>query len=81
MENLGIFYDHLVYFTAIGNILWSFGIFCGNLVYFVVIWYIFLRFGILDQEKSGNPGFTALQSDDGIHRAILVVDVGTYSAG
>jgi hypothetical protein len=34
MENLGIFYDHLVYFTAIGNILWSFGISCGNLVYF-----------------------------------------------
>jgi hypothetical protein len=34
MENLDIFYDHLVYFTAIGNILvpfgyilWSFGIF------------------------------------------------------
>jgi hypothetical protein len=26
MENLGIFYDHLVYFTAIGNILWPFGI-------------------------------------------------------
>jgi hypothetical protein len=46
MENLGVFYDHLVYFTAIGNILWPFGIFCG----------IFSRFGILDQEKSGNPG-------------------------
>jgi hypothetical protein len=40
MQNLGIFYDHLVYFTSIGNILWPFGIFCGNLVYFVVIWYI-----------------------------------------
>jgi hypothetical protein len=48
MENLGIFYDHLDYFRAIGNILWPFGIFCGN-------WYIFPRFGILDQEKSGNP--------------------------
>jgi hypothetical protein len=48
MENLGIFYDHLVNFMAIGNIL------C-HLVYFVVIWHIFLRFGILDQEKSGNP--------------------------
>jgi hypothetical protein len=34
MENLGIFYDHLVYFTAIGNILWPFGILCGHLVYF-----------------------------------------------
>jgi hypothetical protein len=34
MKNLGIFYDHLVYFTAIGNILWPFGIFCGHLLYF-----------------------------------------------
>jgi uncharacterized oligopeptide transporter (OPT) family protein len=34
MENLGILYAHLVYFTAIGNILWPFGIFCGNWVYF-----------------------------------------------
>jgi hypothetical protein len=32
MENLGKFYDHLVYFTAIGNILLPFGIFCGHLV-------------------------------------------------
>jgi hypothetical protein len=32
MENLGIFNDYLVYFTAIVNILWSFGIFCDNLV-------------------------------------------------
>jgi hypothetical protein len=50
-ENLGIFYDHLVYFTAIGNVLhmaiWY--------IYFAVIWCIFPRFGILDQEKSGNP--------------------------
>jgi hypothetical protein len=49
MENLGIFYDHLLYFRAIGNILWPFVILCGDLVYFP-------RFGILDQEKSGNPG-------------------------
>jgi hypothetical protein len=48
MENLGIHYDHLVYFKAFGNIL-------GRLVYFVVIWYIFPHFGILHQEKSGNP--------------------------
>jgi hypothetical protein len=41
IENLGIFYDHLVYFTVIGNILWPFDIFYGHLVYFVVIWYSF----------------------------------------
>jgi hypothetical protein len=43
-----IFYDQLVYLTAIGNILWPFGIFCGNLVFLSPL-------GILDQEKSGNP--------------------------
>jgi hypothetical protein len=38
MENLGIFYDHLGNFTAIGNILWPFGIFCGHLVHFSPFW-------------------------------------------
>jgi hypothetical protein len=38
MENVGIFYDHLEYFTAIWYNLWLFGIVCGHLVYF-------LRFG------------------------------------
>jgi hypothetical protein len=47
MENAGIFYGHLEYFTAIWYILWPF----GNVV---VIWYMFPRFGILCQEKSGN---------------------------
>jgi hypothetical protein len=46
MENLCIFYDHLVYFTAIVTILQPFGIFCGNLVYFSPFWYIFHPFGI-----------------------------------
>jgi hypothetical protein len=48
-ENVGIFYAHLEYITAIWYILWSFG-------YFVVIWFILPRFGILWDEKSGNPG-------------------------
>jgi hypothetical protein len=39
-ENLGIFYEHLVYFMAIGNILWPFGIFCGYSVYFPPFWYL-----------------------------------------
>jgi hypothetical protein len=39
MENHGILYAHLVYCTAIGNILWPFGIICGNLVYFSPFWY------------------------------------------
>jgi hypothetical protein len=42
MENVSIFYGHLVYFTAIWN-------------YFIVIWYIFSRFAMLHQEKSGKP--------------------------
>jgi hypothetical protein len=71
MEDVGIFFGHLVYFTAIWSILWPFwyiswqfgifcayifGIFCGLLVYFMFNWYIFPRFGLLYQEKSGNPG-------------------------
>jgi hypothetical protein len=51
MEDVGIFYGHLVYITVILYILWPFGICilwpfricCGNLVYFMVIWYIFTK--------------------------------------
>jgi hypothetical protein len=49
MEDDGIFYGHLVHFTVLCYILWTFGIVSGNLVYFS-------RFGILYREKSGNPG-------------------------
>jgi hypothetical protein len=41
--NHGIFYNHLVYFTAIGNISRPFGIFCGHLTYFSPFWYIVPR--------------------------------------
>jgi hypothetical protein len=34
VENGGIFYDHLVYFTAMGNISRPWEIFYGHLVYF-----------------------------------------------
>jgi hypothetical protein len=50
-----LFYDRLVYFTALWYILWPFGIFYGNLVYFIVIWYIVSCFGMLYQERSGSP--------------------------
>jgi hypothetical protein len=49
MENVGIFYCHLEYFTAIWYILKPF----GNVV---VMWYIFHCFGTSCQEKSGNHG-------------------------
>jgi hypothetical protein len=48
MEDVGTFYDRLVYFTTIWYILWPFGIFYGHLVYFS-------HFGLLYYEKSGNP--------------------------
>jgi hypothetical protein len=48
MENVGIFYVHLEYVTAIWYILCSFRT-------SEVIWYILPRFGLLCQEKSGNP--------------------------
>jgi hypothetical protein len=56
MEDGGIFYGHLVYFTVFCYILWTIGIVRGNLVYFS-------RFGILYQEKSGNP-VRDIKSDD-----------------
>jgi hypothetical protein len=46
MEDVGVFYGHLVYFAAIWYILWI----------FLAISYIFPHFGMLYQEKSGNPG-------------------------
>jgi hypothetical protein len=48
LEDAGIFYGLLVYFTVFCYILWTFDMARGNLVYFS-------RFGILYQEKSGNP--------------------------
>jgi hypothetical protein len=49
MEDVGLYYDHLVYYTAIRKILWPFGIFCGRLVYFMVNWCILSRFGMFYQ--------------------------------
>jgi hypothetical protein len=55
---VGIFYGHLVFFTTILYILWTFGMFCGNLVYFMeglgmkkmvysmVMWNILRPFGV-----------------------------------
>jgi hypothetical protein len=40
MEDVGIFYGQLVYFTAI---LWQFGILHGHLVYFSPTWYVVPR--------------------------------------
>jgi hypothetical protein len=48
MENDGIFYGRLEYFTVIWYILRTF----GNIV---VIWYIFSRFGKLCQENLATP--------------------------
>jgi hypothetical protein len=47
MEEVGLFYGHLVYFTVIWYISRPFGIFYGHLVYFTAIWYILSSFGRL----------------------------------
>jgi hypothetical protein len=57
MDNLGIFYDHLVSFTAIGNILWPFGIFYGHLVYFSY-------FGMFGPRKIWQPWGMYVQEGD-----------------
>jgi hypothetical protein len=43
MDNVGIFYIHLVYFTALWYILWQFGTICGYLVYFSMFLYVVPR--------------------------------------
>jgi hypothetical protein len=40
MKDVGIFYDHMVYFNAIPSILWPFGIFCGHFGTIFQFWYI-----------------------------------------
>jgi hypothetical protein len=48
MEDVGIFYGHLVHFTVFCYILWTFGIARGNLVYLSQFRYFVRR-------KSGKP--------------------------
>jgi hypothetical protein len=68
MENLGIFYNHLVYFTAIGNIIWPFGIFYGNLVSFSPFWYFgqrkILQACSKPQRSRRKDSFVALFSEE-----------------
>jgi hypothetical protein len=56
MEDVGMFYGHLVYFTLIWSILWSFGICLGYLVYFSTFWYVVPR-------KIWQPCFPAVPSN------------------
>jgi hypothetical protein len=56
MENAGLLYGHLEYFTTIWRILRPFGIFYGNLFSFCGQLVQFSSFGILYKETSGNPG-------------------------
>jgi hypothetical protein len=50
MEDVCIFYNHCVYFTAISYILWP-----SWHIKYIVFWYIFPCLGMLYQEQSGNP--------------------------
>jgi hypothetical protein len=43
MEDVGIFYNHLVYFMAVWYILWQFCLFYGYFVYFPPFWYVVAR--------------------------------------
>jgi hypothetical protein len=54
MIDVGEFYGHLVYFTAI------------SYRYFVVILVYFSRFGMLYQDKSGNRGPETRGSSSGV---------------
>jgi hypothetical protein len=84
MEDVGIFYSHLVYFTslwhtyfvAIWSILRPCGIFCGHLVHFMAIF----RFGRLYQEKSGNPAPEIQDLSISKHARIIILWRGKKSA-
>jgi hypothetical protein len=39
MEDVGIFYGHLVHFTVFCYMLWTFGTVRGHLAYFFPFWY------------------------------------------
>jgi hypothetical protein len=43
MEDVGVFYGHLVHFMVFCYIVWTFGIVRGNLVYFSPFWYFVPR--------------------------------------
>jgi hypothetical protein len=43
LEDVGVFYGHLVHFTVVCDILWTFGIVSGNLVHFFPFWYFVRR--------------------------------------
>jgi hypothetical protein len=43
MQDVGIFYGHLVHFTVFCYILWTVGIVRGNLVNFSPFWYLVPR--------------------------------------
>jgi hypothetical protein len=47
MEDVGLFYGHLVYFTGIWSILRAFGLFYGKFVYAMPIKYTFVCYGHL----------------------------------
>jgi hypothetical protein len=56
--NLGNFWGS--WNGTLWSVLWPLGIFYGHLVYFIAIWYslwYIIPVLVLDQEKSGNPGF------------------------
>jgi hypothetical protein len=42
-QDVRIFYEQCVYFTAIRYITWPLGIYCGNLLYYPPCWYIVPR--------------------------------------
>jgi hypothetical protein len=83
MESVGIYYGHLVCFTAI----WSFCLLYGQLLYFGFVWYIFPHFGMFYKEKSGvlraarvqflKKGFLAYVKEK-IHAMQQVGDYFTY---
>jgi ABC-type spermidine/putrescine transport system permease subunit II len=56
MVNVGIFYDHLEYFTPIWYNLGPIGIVCGHLEYFSPFWYVWTKKNLATLPKSIESG-------------------------
>jgi hypothetical protein len=65
LEDVGIFYGHLVHFTVFCYILWKFGIVPLNLVHFFPFWYFVPK-------KSGNPDTSAVRCYNESSRLIVL---------
>jgi hypothetical protein len=78
MEDVGIFYGHLVHFTAFCYILRTFGIVRSNLVYFSRFWYFVQRKIWQPWCNQSQPSFSTFDSNGFCGKNLLSVEMVFY---